>query len=137
MAPKRPPPLPPDDDGPFSSEPDVELQEVHRDPWEPGAEPAQGWHTPSDMSAEEIMCNERESRRLARSWTIECEATFNVELAQFELFRVYTRIFGYVVLTADAPGDEEYDDEGWARSAPHLRRQPLAALHGAFFTCIR
>ena len=62
-----------------------------------------GWHTPSDLSADTLGHLERESWKAAGSWDSECETYFVHELARSALLRVYARIFGFAVLLAFPP----------------------------------
>ena len=56
-----------------------------------------GWHTPSDLSADTLGHLERESCIAAGSWDAECEVWFEHDLACSALLRVYARIFGFKV----------------------------------------
>ena len=72
----------------------------------PTAVEREGWHTPSDLSADTLGHLERESRKAAGSWDSECETYFEHELARSALLRVYARIFGFAVLLE--PGLHEH-----------------------------
>ena len=63
----------------------------------------EGWHTPSDLSADTLGCLDRESRLAAGSWDSECEAWFEHELAGSALLRVYARIYGFAPMLEPSP----------------------------------
>ena len=55
-----------------------------------------GFHTPSDMSADELHHNERASRIEAGSWDCESELWYDRELARNAILRSYIKIVGVV-----------------------------------------
>jgi hypothetical protein len=64
----------------------------------------QGIHTPSDMSVDEQMFNERSSRLEAGSWGSSEERWYSEGLAESLILRIYARIFGFAPL--EEPGTD-------------------------------
>ena len=70
-----------------------------------------GWHTPSDMSADEIADNQRASMIEAGSWNFRFEELHDREMARTAILRAYMKAVGVIEpRPSDINGEIHYWD---------------------------